>query len=71
MIIPTVSKMIPLFINFLAALAPSIWVILAGVAGVSVGAYGTYRVSQKKAKPPLGARKRRPAARKPRISRLK
>jgi len=71
MTIPAVSKMIPLFINFLAALAPSIWVILAGVAGVSVGAFGTYRFSQKKAKSPVAARQRRHAARKPRISRLK
>jgi hypothetical protein len=42
------QSMITIFINLLAAAAPSLWVILAGVLGVGIGAYGKMKFDLRK-----------------------
>lgn len=54
--------MIPLFINLLAAIAPSLWVIAAGALGIGIGVYGKSRLDLRKV---MRAVNRKPAARKP------
>lgn len=34
------TAMIPLFLNLLSLIAPTLWVLAAGALGISVGAYG-------------------------------
>lgn len=40
------TAMIPLFLNLLSLIAPTLWVLAAGALGIGVGAYGP-RVFQK------------------------
>jgi hypothetical protein len=42
------QSMVTIFINLLAAVAPSLWVILAGVLGVGIGAYGKMKFNLRK-----------------------
>jgi len=63
MTVPHSPSVITLFINLLAALAPTIWVILAGALGVGVGAYGRNKFMASK---PTPTRRRKTAAKRPR-----
>jgi len=56
------TSMIPLFINLLAAIAPSLWVIAAGALGIGIGVYGKSRLDLRKV---MRTVKRKPATRKP------
>lgn len=56
------TSMIPLFINILAAMAPSLWVIAAGALGVGIGVYGKSKFDFRKTS---NAVRRKPATKRP------
>jgi hypothetical protein len=57
MTVPTTPTVIPLFINLLAALAPSLWIIVAGALGIGVGAFGRHRFNMAKTVKPKQIRR--------------
>jgi hypothetical protein len=56
------TPMITVFINLLAAVAPSIWVIAAGALGIGIGAYGRGKIDINKV---VNAVRKNPTHRKP------
>ena len=56
------SSMIPIFINILAAIAPSLWVIAAGALGIGIGVYGRTKLDLRKI---TSAIRKKPTHRKP------
>ena len=54
--------MITVFINVLAAIAPSLWVIAAGALGIGIGAYGRGKIDITKV---VNAVRKKPFVRKP------
>lgn len=57
MTVPTTPTVIPLFLNLLAALAPSLWIIVAGALGIGIGAFGRHRFNMAKAVTPKAIRR--------------
>jgi hypothetical protein len=58
------TPMITVFINVLAAIAPSLWVIAAGALGIGIGAYGRGKIDITKV---VNAVRKKPTVRKPSI----
>lgn len=56
------TPMITVFINLLAAVAPSLWVIAAGALGIGIGAYGRGKIDINKV---VNAVRKKPTHRKP------
>ena len=56
------TPMITVFINLLAAVAPSLWVIAAGALGIGIGAYGRGKIDMTKV---INAVRKKPTHRKP------
>lgn len=59
------TAMIPLFLNLLSLIAPTLWVLLAGAMGIGVGAYAPRLLRQLKDQNLKRPTKRKPANRKP------
>lgn len=60
------TAMIPLFLNLLSLIAPTLWVLASGALGIGIGAYGPRLVARFKPpalKPRFAAKPKSAAAR--------